>query len=44
MTNSFSWLKTLIIIAIILLLGLAIILWLNTPYLFDYFNMAFCPH
>ena len=44
MTDSFSWLKISVIAGIILLMGLAIILWINTPELFDYFNMAFCAH
>ncbi|WP_286086811.1 hypothetical protein [Acinetobacter silvestris] len=44
MTNSLLWLKTSICISMILLFGLAILLWLNTPELFEYFNQAFCAH
>lgn len=43
MLNDF-WLKTSILSAIILLVGLAILLWANTPEMFEYFNQAFCAH
>ena len=44
MTDSFSWLKFSIWLGLILLFGLSSLLWLNTPELFEYFNMAFCAH
>ena len=44
MTNSLRWLKIFIALAVILLLGLAIGLWMKTPELFEYFNQAFCAH
>ncbi|WP_266096748.1 hypothetical protein [Acinetobacter terrae] len=44
MTNSLLGLKTMIALAVIGLLSLAILLWFKTPQLFEYFNQAFCPH
>jgi hypothetical protein len=44
MTNSFSWFKLSIWLVIVILFGLSSMLWLNTPELFEYFNMAFCAH
>ena len=44
MTNSFSWLKLGIILGLIVLFTLSAVLWLSTPELFEYFNMAFCAH
>ncbi|MFH7765750.1 hypothetical protein [Acinetobacter sp. BSP-28] len=44
MTDSMLGLKILIASAIGLLLAIAILLWIKTPQLFEYFNQAFCPH
>ncbi|WP_257222214.1 MULTISPECIES: hypothetical protein [unclassified Acinetobacter] len=44
MTNAFSWLKLSITLGLIFLFTLSAVLWLNTPELFEYFNMAFCAH
>ncbi len=44
MTNSLLGLKIWIALAVLLLLGLAICLWMKTPELFEYFNQAFCAH
>lgn len=44
MTDSTALLKLLIIVALTLLLILAIVLWSQTPQLFEYFNQAFCAH
>ncbi len=44
MTDTLAWLKISIWIGIIVLLGLSILLWMRTPELFEYFNMAFCAH
>ena len=46
MTNSMfnQLVKLFTSIGIVLLFGLAILLWLNTPELFEYFNQAFCAH
>jgi len=44
MTDSLLRLKILIAAAIGLLLAIAILLWIKTPQLFEYFNQAFCPH
>ncbi|WP_284729901.1 hypothetical protein [Acinetobacter sp. ANC 5378] len=44
MTDSLLGLKILIGLAVVGLLGLAILLWFKTPQLFEYFNQAFCPH
>ncbi|WP_265937220.1 hypothetical protein [Acinetobacter sp. ANC 4779] len=44
MTDSIRGLKSLIGLAIVGLLSLAILLWFKTPQLFEYFNQAFCPH
>jgi hypothetical protein len=37
-------LKISIAAAIVLLLAIAILLWVKTPQLFEYFNQAFCAH
>ncbi|WP_165493964.1 hypothetical protein [Acinetobacter sp. ANC 4178] len=42
--SSVFWIKTSVVMLIISLLALAIILWMQTPQLFEYFNQAFCPH
>lgn len=44
MINAIFSLKSIIILAIILLLAGAIGLWINTPDLFLFFNQAFCAH
>ncbi|SDB87497.1 hypothetical protein SAMN05421732_101526 [Acinetobacter kookii] len=44
MTDSMLGLKILITAAIVLLLAIAIMLWVQTPQLFEYFNQAFCAH
>ena len=44
MTDSMLGLKILIAAAIALLLAIAIMLWVQTPQLFEYFNQAFCEH
>ncbi|MGC3819136.1 MULTISPECIES: hypothetical protein [unclassified Acinetobacter] len=44
MTDSMLGLKILIAAAIALLLAIAIMLWVQTPQLFEYFNQAFCAH
>ncbi|MFW2077357.1 hypothetical protein ACG94X_06425 [Acinetobacter sp. ULE_I010] len=47
MTNewsAFSWLKIGIYMGLIIIFSLAVLLWVNTPDLFEYFNMAFCAH
>ncbi|CAB1210988.1 hypothetical protein [Acinetobacter bouvetii] len=44
MTDSMLGLKISIAAAIGLLLVIAIVLWIKTPQLFEYFNQAFCPH
>ena len=41
---SFSWLKAVLWIGLVIIFSLAIVLWMNTPDLFEYFNMAFCAH
>lgn len=38
------WLKTSIFSALAFFIGLAILLWFNTPEMFQYFNQAFCAH
>ncbi len=43
MTN-FIGLKLAIIFGIGFFFSLAMLLWLNTPELFEYFNQAFCAH
>lgn len=43
MTNLMT-LKIAITLGILLMLSLSIVLWLNTPELFEYFNQAFCAH
>jgi hypothetical protein len=42
--SSLFWLKTSIALAVLGLLSAAILLWIQTPQLFEYFNQAFCPH
>jgi hypothetical protein len=44
MIDTDTWLKLAVWSVIILLLVLSSLLWLNTPELFEYFNMAFCAH
>ncbi|WP_265733587.1 hypothetical protein [Acinetobacter sp. ANC 5054] len=44
MNESLLWLRIGISFAIIVLLSLALLLWFNTPELFEYFNQAFCAH
>lgn len=44
MTDSMLGLKILIAAAIVLLLAIALMLWVQTPQLFEYFNQAFCAH
>ncbi|MDY6487543.1 MAG: hypothetical protein ACN6NY_09660 [Acinetobacter faecalis] len=44
MTDSLFWIKSFICCGIIFLFAIAILLWLKTPQLFEYFNQAFCPH
>lgn len=44
MTHNALLLKTIMIFIIVTLLVLSIILWKQTPDLFEYFNQAFCPH
>lgn len=36
--------KTIITLVVLGLLTLALMLWINTPDLFIYFNQAFCAH
>ena len=42
--SSFSWLKAVLWVGLIIIFSFAILLWINTPDLFEYFNMAFCAH
>ena len=44
MTDSMLGLKISIAAAIVLLLAIAILRWVKTPQLFEYFNQAFCAH
>ncbi len=44
MTHNALLLKTIMTFIIVTLLVLSIILWQQTPDLFEYFNQAFCPH
>ncbi|KKC45232.1 signal pepetide [Acinetobacter sp. V2] len=44
MTHNALLLKTIMTFILITLLVLSIILWKQTPDLFEYFNQAFCPH
>lgn len=44
MTHSALLLKTIMTFIIATLLVLSIILWKQTPDLFEYFNQALCPH
>ncbi len=37
-------LKITLWMGLIFIFVIAIILWINTPDLFEYFNMAFCAH
>ena len=42
--SAFPWLKLGITLGLIILFSLSAVLWLSTPELFEYFNMAFCAH
>lgn len=42
--STFSWLKAVLWIGLIIIFSFAIFLWMSTPDLFEYFNMAFCAH
>jgi hypothetical protein len=44
MTHNALLLKTIMTFLIVALLVLSIVLWKQTPDLFEYFNQAFCPH
>ncbi len=44
MIDTDRWFKLAVWSVIILVLLLSSLLWLNTPELFEYFNMAFCAH
>jgi len=44
MTNSILPIKFYISFAVVVLMGLAIFLWFQTPQMFVYFNQAFCAH
>ena len=44
MTDSNLFLKLIIGMSLVLLLALALLLWSQTPQLFEYFNQAFCAH
>ncbi|MCX5466298.1 hypothetical protein [Acinetobacter nematophilus] len=44
MIDTDTWFKFAVWSVIILVLLLSGLLWLNTPELFEYFNMAFCAH
>ena len=44
MINSLFNFKVLLTLAITVLFGLSIFLWMQTPQLFEYFNQAFCAH
>ncbi|MGE8523293.1 MAG: hypothetical protein ACN6NK_04875 [Acinetobacter pseudolwoffii] len=44
MTDSMLILKISIAVALLLLLALSVVLWIQTPQLFEYFNQAFCAH
>jgi len=44
MTHNALLLKTIMAFIIIAFLVLSIILWKQTPDLFEYFNQAFCAH
>lgn len=43
-TVQFTFLKTVIALMIVLFITLAIVLWIQVPDLFIYFNQAFCAH
>jgi hypothetical protein len=44
MTHNALLLKTIMTFIIVTLLVFSIILWKQTPDLFEYFNQAFCAH
>lgn len=44
MTHNALLLKTIMAFIIVAFLVLSIILWKQTPDLFEYFNQAFCAH
>lgn len=44
MTHNALLLKTIMIFLVITLLVCSLILWRQTPDLFEYFNQAFCAH
>ncbi|GAA5557293.1 hypothetical protein Asch01_02012 [Acinetobacter schindleri] len=44
MTDSFFLLKLIIWMGLVLLLALSLLLWSQTPQLFEFFNQAFCAH
>ncbi len=44
MINTQFGLKVILVVMMIGLFSLAILLWLQTPQLFEYFNQAFCAH
>lgn len=44
MTHNALLLKTIMTFILVTLLVLSIILWKQTPDLFEYFNQTFCPH
>jgi len=44
MTHSALLLKTMMTFLIVAFLVISIILWKQTPDLFEYFNQAFCAH
>jgi len=44
MTHNALLLKTIMTFILVTLLVISIILWKQTPDLFEYFNQAFCPH
>lgn len=44
MINTQLGLKIILVVMMIGLFSLAILLWLQIPQLFEYFNQAFCAH
>lgn len=44
MTDSTFLLKLSIAVTMVLLLAISLLLWSQTPELFEYFNQAFCAH
>lgn len=42
--NTLPWLKLGLWTGLMICVALSAMLWLNTPDLFEYFNMAFCAH